>query len=80
MTFYERRRLYRFNPCDVDALPALALLGRALARFSSGCPCCDAVRTMVWIGLASWKPLPTALIFAAVLVALIAVEIRDLFR
>ena len=80
MTFYERRRLYRFNPCDVDAFPALAVLGRALARFSSGCPCCDAVRAVLLAASAAACPTATAIAFATILVAFIAAEIRDIFR
>lgn len=52
--FYEKHKLYRLNPCDFGAWLPLRLLGRALARFSVECPCCSAVRILVFGALVHW--------------------------
>ena len=43
---YEKRGLYRSNPCDRDAVLPLQPLGRALQYFGSACPCCGGTRVL----------------------------------
>lgn len=53
--------LYHFNPCKLGRHPALVGIGDALAeafqRFvedpTEGCPCCMAVRILVFGGIAA---------------------------
>jgi hypothetical protein len=47
-SFYERYKLYRLNPCDLDSAipggPALTYLYQKF--FAIGCPCCAMVRIL----------------------------------
>ena len=49
--FYEDKKVYLANPCDVDAQKHVAVVGRALAYFGSHCPCCSGVRVLAAVGL-----------------------------
>lgn len=41
---YERFKLYKANPCDVDACAPLKRAGRVLAALTTHCPCCTGAR------------------------------------
>jgi hypothetical protein len=45
--FYEEGKLFRLNPCDGDARWWLKPVGRALAWFSTKCPCCSGSRVLL---------------------------------
>jgi hypothetical protein len=56
---YEEKKLYRFNPCDVDAFKFLQAYARALESLTSQCPCCNGARIVVAIVAAYWFPQAT---------------------
>ena len=62
-TLYERAKLYRANPCDVDAHPILRPIQRGLAGLASACPCCSGARIIFVAALAAASP---AAAFAAI--------------
>jgi hypothetical protein len=37
----------KYNPCDMDSLPALAPIGEFLAKLASACPCCSGARIVL---------------------------------
>ena len=58
-TLYERAKLYRANPCDVDAHPILRPIQRGLAGLASACPCCSGARILFVAALAAAFPAAT---------------------
>lgn len=53
MSFYERYKLYRFNPCDIDTvLPGHALLTAIQRLHTTNCYCCTGARIAASIILA----------------------------
>jgi hypothetical protein len=75
--FYEWSRLYRLNPCDVDALPAMALVGRVLAAFGSHCKCCSGTRVLVAMAIgAAWPSVAVLLLTLGVGVVAVVVIMR----
>ena len=55
-TLYERAKLYRANPCDVDAHPILRPIQRGLAGLASACPCCSGARIVLVAATAAVSP------------------------
>jgi hypothetical protein len=53
---YERYKLYRLNPCDIDCMPVLKPFGLALEAvqnvFTTNCPCCTGMRIVAGLALA----------------------------
>jgi hypothetical protein len=47
---YERYRLFRANPCDVDGHSVIKPIGQALQALTSGCRCCDGARILLALG------------------------------
>lgn len=48
---YEKHRLYRANPCDMDGHPTLKPIDKALQALTSGCRCCDGARILIALGV-----------------------------
>jgi hypothetical protein len=56
MSIYERYKLYHLNPCDLDVLPVLKPIAKALTTlnkaFAVNCPCCQGARIALGLTLA----------------------------
>lgn len=74
MSFYERHKIYRFNPCDRDALPWLKRIGTALMPLASACQCCSAYRSVALIAGAVIAPDVTVVILTLVIFGLLVKE------
>ncbi len=56
---YEEKKLYRFNPCDVDAFQFLQAYARTLESLTTQCPCCNGARIVAAVVVAYWFPQAT---------------------
>ncbi len=74
MSFYERHKLYRFNPCDRDAFPWLKRIGTALMPLASACQCCSAYRSIGLIISALMWPDVTVVLLVLVIAGLLIKE------
>lgn len=72
---YERYKAYRSNPCDVDAFAALKPFGRALARFSTYCPCCNGFRILAAAASGAAFPLATGIFLGVMYLAFLTIEV-----
>lgn len=55
-TLYEKPKLYRLNPCDVDCFRPLKPFGRAFQMLSAQCLCCNGARLAAAIIITSIFP------------------------
>lgn len=71
-TLYEKTKVYKLNPCDRDCFAPLKPIGRALAYFTTHCPCCTGTRILLAAAAGILFPMFTAwvmgLLFATLLV------------
>lgn len=66
---YEDYRLYRANPCDVDAHPILHPIRRGLIALAIDCPCCNGARIIAVAIVAAVAPLYALSFLAGVIIA-----------
>lgn len=71
---YEEGKMYKTNPCDADAFWWLKPIGRALAWFSTECPCCSGTRVLLAAVAGAAFPALTLGVLGAALLALIIKE------
>lgn len=78
MSWYDRQYLlHALNPCDVDAHWLVKPVGRALAQFTTYCPCCTGARIPIAVVLTYLMPVLTLTLTVVLFLAFLAKEIYD---
>lgn len=63
---YEKPRLYKFNPCDVDCFRPLKPFGRAFQMLATQCPCCNGTRIAAAVIVAAMYPMASLFCFGVI--------------